>query len=85
MPQAVKALEQRKIDAILRVPPDFSKQLHQGDGRLQLLLYGTDTTTAMTIQSYVETAAAQWSVRQMASRGRGGRGPGDPALVQRCP
>ena len=53
------------------MPPDFTRQLHQGDGRLQLLLYGTDTTTAMTIQSYVETAAAQWSARQMASRGVG--------------
>lgn len=71
MPQAVKALEQRKIDAILRVPPDFSRQLHQGDGRLQLLLYGTDTTTAMSIQSYVETAVAQWSAKQMAARGIG--------------
>lgn len=71
MNQAVRALEQRKIDAILRVPPDFTRQLHQGDGRLQLLLYGTDTTTAMTVQSYVETAAAQWSARQMASRGIG--------------
>ena len=67
----MKALEQRKIDAILRVPPDFSRQLHQGDGRLQLLLYGTDTTTAMSIQSYVETAVAQWSAKQMAARGIG--------------
>lgn len=71
MNQALRAMEQRKIDAILRVPPDFSRQLHQGDGRVQLLLYGTDTTTAMSIQSYVETAAAQWSARQMAGQGVG--------------
>ena len=71
MDQALRAMEQRKIDAILRVPPDFSRQLHQGDGRVQLLLYGTDTTTAMSIQSYVETAAAQWSASQMAGRGVG--------------
>lgn len=69
--QATKALEQRKIDAILRVPPDFSRQLHQGNGRLQLLLYGTDTTTAMSIQSYVETAAAQWSAKRLADQGVG--------------
>ena len=41
--QAVQAFETRKVDAILRVPPDFSRQLHQNNARLQLILYGVDT------------------------------------------
>lgn len=71
MYQAEERMEKREIDAILRVPPDFSRKLQQGDGRLQLLLYGTETTTAMTVQSYVETAVAQWSAKRMGRSGMG--------------
>ncbi len=71
MHQAEKSMEKREIDGILRVPPDFSRKLQQGDGRLQLLLYGTETTTAMTVQSYVETAVAQWSAKQLGHSGMG--------------
>ena len=71
MNEADRAMKQRKVDAILRVPPDFSRRLHEGDGHLQLLLYGTDTTTAMSIQSYVETAVARQSADLMARQGLG--------------
>lgn len=71
MGQAQKAMTARTVDAILRVPPDFSQKLHQGDGKLQLILYGTETTTAMTIQSYVETSVARWSAQKMAAEGVG--------------
>ena len=71
MNQADRAMKQRQVDAILRVPPDFSRQLQRGDATLQLLLYGTDTTTAMSIQSYVETAVAQRSAELLASQGVG--------------
>ena len=70
--QAVQAFETRKVDAILRVPPDFSRQLHQNNARLQLILYGVDTTTAMTLQSYVEAGVSQWTGEDLAAQGLGG-------------
>ena len=83
--QAVQAFETRKVDAILRVPPDFSRQLHQNNARLQLILYGVDTTTAMTLQSYVEAGVSQWTGEYLAAAGAGRSYPGKPAVVQRCP
>ncbi|WP_370822329.1 ABC transporter permease [Acidaminococcus massiliensis] len=46
MKAAVDRMNRRETEAILRVPPDFSSRLHQGDAQLQLLLSGIDTTTA---------------------------------------
>lgn len=71
MKAAVDRMNRRETEAILRVPPDFSSRLHQGDAQLQLLLSGIDTTTAMSIQGYVESGLAAWETQQLNARGIG--------------
>lgn len=47
-------LRRRDAEAILVLPPDFSRQLARGEARAQAILYGVNTTTAMTTQGYLE-------------------------------
>ena len=52
-------MNRREVDAILRVPPNFSATLMQGDAKLQLILYGGISATASTIQGYLEGSVRQ--------------------------
>ncbi len=63
MRQAEGLMDAHGVDAILRVPSDFSSTLAAGQGRLQLVVHGTDAATARVIASYVGGALAQWSAR----------------------
>lgn len=47
-------LRRRDAEAILVLPPNFSRQLAHGQARAQAILYGVNTTTAMTAQGYLE-------------------------------
>lgn len=47
-------LRRRDAEAILVLPPDFSRQLAHGQARVQAIFYGVNTTTAMTAQGYLE-------------------------------
>lgn len=47
-------LRRRDAEAILVLPPDFSRKLAHGQARAQAILYGVNTTTAMTAQGYLE-------------------------------
>ena len=64
MKEAERMMTAREVDAILRVPGDFSAQLAAGHGKLQLVVHGTDATTARIIQGYVGGAVAQWSLHR---------------------
>lgn len=69
MHEADALMLRREVDAILRVPGDFSARLAAGDGRLQLIVHGADAFTARTVQSYVAGAIARWSLRAADRRG----------------
>ena len=54
--EARKMLERHEADAILVVPNDFSADFARGNGRLQLILNGVESITAMSAQRYIEGA-----------------------------
>ncbi len=58
MAEAERMIRAGESDAILRVPPDFSRRLASGNARLQLLLNGVDSNTASVIEGYVGGAIA---------------------------
>ena len=72
MHQAEELMDAHQVDAILRVPGDFSSALAAGHGKLQLILHGADAATARVIQGYVGGALAQWSRRQADRQGASG-------------
>lgn len=69
MHDAERLMLERKVDAIVRVPNDFSRDLAAGDARLQVLVHGTEASRALIIRSYLNLALSQWTQRQ-AERGR---------------
>jgi pyoluteorin transport system permease protein len=70
MPRAQELMLARKVDAIVRIRPDFSRQLTLGDAEVQVLVHGTDANHARIIQSYAQGAVGQWAARRSAE-GRG--------------
>jgi ABC-2 type transport system permease protein len=62
MPAAERLMLDHKVDGILRLPSDFASRLHGGDGRVQLIIHGTDAATARIIESYVAGALAQYAL-----------------------
>ena len=84
MADAQDAMRQNSIEAIVRVPPDFSRRLAAGGAEVQLLLNGVSSTTASTIESYVTgvigVQAAKRADRAGAISGSGG---GMVSVVQR--
>ncbi|MDR3451966.1 MAG: ABC transporter permease [Rhodoferax sp.] len=73
MHEADSLMAAHEVDAILRIPSDFTSALSAGRGRLQLILHGADAATARVIEGYVSGALAQWSLgNNDREAGRGG-------------
>lgn len=64
MRDAELLMRQRKVDAILRVPNDFSARLSAGNADLQLIVYGVESSSSMLIPGYVAAGINQWVLEQ---------------------
>jgi ABC-2 type transport system permease protein len=53
----------RQADGIIRIRPDFSRQMRNGDAEVQVVVHGGDANRARIIQNYAEGAVGQWSRR----------------------
>ncbi len=69
MQEAERLLRAGEVDAIVRVPLDFSRRLAAGDARIQLILNGVNSTTAQTVEGYVNSAIATWAQKQVDRAG----------------
>ena len=79
MPQAQQLMLTRKVDGVVRIRPDFGRQLSLGDAEVQLLVHGVDANHARIIQTYAQGALGQW----MAKRTAQGQGVlSGPVIVQ---
>lgn len=81
IPPAEKLMLERQVDAIVRIPPDFARQVNSGQAELQVLLHGGDANRARIIQGYVQGALQAWNARQ-AAEGKSVGGEGGSAVVQ---
>jgi ABC-2 type transport system permease protein len=66
MRDAEQLMLARKVDGIVRLRPDFSRRLAQGDADVQLLVHGIDANRARIIQSYAQGALGVWAARRTA-------------------
>jgi ABC-2 type transport system permease protein len=66
MPQAQQLMLARKIDGVVRIRPDFGRQLSIGDAEVQILVHGVDANHARIIQSYAQGAVGQWAAKRTA-------------------
>ena len=60
MKEAKQLMDERRAEAILRIPGDFSARLSEGRGKVQLITYGVDTTIANATTTYVQNGIAHW-------------------------
>lgn len=81
MDEAVRLIRAHKVEAIVRVPVDFSQRRAAGDARIQLIVNGADSTTASAIEGYVN-GGIQTASRHIMDRSGSGSG-GGITLVQR--
>lgn len=83
MQEAERLLRAGEVDAIVRVPLDFSRRLAAGDARIQLILNGVNSTTAQTVEGYVNSAIATWAQKQADRAGNKPPALGRVEVVQR--
>ncbi len=62
-------IRRHEVDAMLVVPPDFSARFAEGRGKLQVILNGTEATTAMSAQGYFEAGILTWAAEEGARHG----------------
>jgi len=75
MPLAQEWMLDRKVDGIVRIRPDFSRRLAEGNADVQLLVHGNDANTARIVEAYAQGAIGAWSARQSAEGMVMGAGP----------
>jgi len=69
MHDAEALMRDHKIDAIVRVPSDFSSRLASNRASLQVIVHGADAGRARIVQSYLAGAIGQWAVRNADRQG----------------
>ncbi len=67
MPEAEAMIRAGEAEAILRVPAEFTTDLAQGRGTLQLILNGVDSNTSQSIEGYA-TGAISNALEHLADR-----------------
>jgi ABC-2 type transport system permease protein len=61
MAEAQALAVDRRVDGIIRIPPDFSRRWHQGSAQAQVLVNGTESNEARIIAAYAAGPVAQWA------------------------
>jgi ABC-2 type transport system permease protein len=65
MQEAQKLLNDKKVNSIIRFPNNFSRQYALGQGKIQVILNGTDANTASIVKGYIEATLGVWSQKQL--------------------
>jgi ABC-2 type transport system permease protein len=66
MPPAQELLLARQVDGIVRIPPDFAREVSASDAQVQVLVHGVDANRARIIEAYVQGAIGAWAARESA-------------------
>lgn len=63
MAEAELLMIERKVSAILRLPPHFSRDVNDGDAAVLIVVNATDANTARIASAYVKGAISVWQAR----------------------
>lgn len=69
-------MDAHRVDALLHVRSDFSRDAAAGQARVQLLLQGGDPVRSAAVRGYVEAAVATWAAKHQDRLGRAAAGTG---------
>lgn len=79
MHEARELMIDHRVDGIVRIRPDFGRNLALGNAEVQILIHATDANRARIIQGYAEGAVGQWTARRVSE---GHEVPGGPVILQ---
>ncbi|MGH8174750.1 MAG: ABC transporter permease, partial [Steroidobacter sp.] len=82
MHEAQRLMRERRVDGIVHLESDFSRDFAAGDATVQILVNGVDANRARVMQAYAQGALAQWGVRRGAA-GEPARGDVGVTIEQR--
>ena len=83
MKDAVALMDSRTVDAIVRIPSDFTESLYQHRANVQIILYGVDASNANVMKGYLEGAINGWLVRNQQKFMGSGQRVGAITVVSR--
>ena len=66
---AQRLLIEQRVDGIVQLQSDFSRQLAAGQAEVQLIVHGADANRARIIESYVQGAVSGWATQHAADNG----------------
>jgi ABC-2 type transport system permease protein len=81
MRDAQQLLGAHEVDAIVRVPPDFSSRLNAGNAVVQVVVDGTQASRASAIQAYVAGALRQSQMKSFDREGADAAALPAPAVL----
>ena len=69
MKEAEKQLLDRDVNVIIDIPPDFTSSLYEGRAKVEVIMDGVETATAMSTGSYVEAPCPPgWQRKDLPAR-----------------
>ncbi len=83
MKDAVSLMDSRTVDAIVRIPSDFTESLYQHRANVQIILYGVDASNANVMKGYLEGAINGWLARNQQKFMGSGQRVGAITVVNR--
>jgi ABC-2 type transport system permease protein len=79
MATAEELMLERKVDGVVRIRQDFSRNLSLGKAQVQVLAYGGDANRARIIEGYAQGAVGEWTARRASA---GEAVFGGPVIIQ---
>ena len=67
MATAEELMLERKVDGIVRIRQNFSRNLSLGKADVQVLAYGGDANRARIIEAYAQGAVGEWTARRASA------------------
>lgn len=83
MKDAVALMDSRTVDAIVRIPSDFTESLYQYRANVQIILYGVDASNANVMKGYLEGGINGWLARNQQKFMGSGQRVGAITVVNR--
>ena len=83
MKDAVALMDSRTVDAIVRIPSDFTESLYQHRANVQIILYGVDASNANVMKGYLEGGINSWLARNQQKFMGSGQRVGAMTVVNR--
>ena len=83
MKEGTEMMDRREVDAVIRVPPNFTESLFRDGAHVQLILWGVDAASARSAEAYFEAGLASWQAANASKYMAAANGLGSVSIVSR--